>query len=70
MFTESFTSLMMGRQIRFSITMSNSTNEKMWYKKHKDAPPERANCVMQRGHDMALINKNLFARLIFDPADS
>ena len=49
---------MMGKQIQSPITMSYSTNEKTWYKKHKDTPPKRVNFVMQKRHNTALINKN------------
>ena len=51
-------SAMMGRQIRSRITMSGSSNEKIWYKKHKDVPPERTTFVMQKEYYTALINKN------------
>ena len=51
-------SAMMGKQIRSLKTMSYSTNGKMWYKNHNDAPPERANYVMQRERQTALINEN------------
>ena len=50
-------SAIMGRQIQSPITMFDTTNEKKWSKK-QDVPPERANFFMQRGHNMALINKN------------
>ena len=48
-------SAMMGRQIRSPITMSFSTNQKMWYKKNKDANTEKAYFIMQKGNNTALI---------------
>ena len=48
-------SALMGRQIRSPITMSFSTNEKVWYKKHKDADPEKAYFIMQKGNNTAII---------------
>ena len=37
--------------------MSNSTNEKMWYKKNKESSPERAEFIMQKGYNTAIINR-------------
>ena len=38
----------MGRQIRAPLTMTYSTNEKVWYKKNKESNPERAEFIMQK----------------------
>ena len=37
--------------------MSYSTNEKMWYKKNKESNPERAEFIMQKGYNTAIINR-------------
>ena len=50
-------SALMGRQIRAPLTMSYSTNEKVWYKKNKESNPERAEFIMQTGHNTAIINR-------------
>ena len=50
-------SALMGRQIRALLTMSYSTNEKVWYKKNKESNPERAEFIMQKGHNTAIINR-------------
>ena len=47
----------MGRQIRAPLMMSYSTNEKMWYKKNKESNPEKAEFIMQKGYNAAIINK-------------
>ena len=47
----------MGRQIRAPLTMSYSTNEKIWYKKNKESNPERIEFIMQKGHNAAIINR-------------
>ena len=47
----------MGRQIRAPLTMSYSTNEKMWYKKNKGSNPERVEFIMQKGHNATIINR-------------
>ena len=47
----------MGRQIRVSLTMSYSTNEKMWYKKNKEWNLEREEFFMQKGHNTQIINR-------------
>lgn len=49
-------SVLMERQIS-PLTMSYSTNEKMWYKKDKVASFERANFIMQRRHNTTIISK-------------
>lgn len=46
----------MGRQIRALLTMSYSTNEKM-YKKNKEANRERAEFIMQKGLNTSIINR-------------
>ena len=48
-------SALMGRQIRSPITMSFSTNQRMWYKKNKDASTEKAYFIMQKGNNTALV---------------
>ena len=37
--------------------MLYSTNEKVWYKKNKESNPERAEFIMQKGHNTVIINK-------------
>ena len=49
---------LMGRQIRAPITMSFSTKESVWYKKHKGSDPERAKFLFQKGHNTAILEKN------------
>ena len=44
-------------QIRAPLTMSYSTNEKMWYNKKKESDPERAEFIMQKCQNTALINR-------------
>ena len=48
---------LMGWQIRALLTMSYSTNEKGWYKKNKESNPERAEFIMQKGNNTAIINR-------------
>ena len=48
-------SVFIGRQIRAPLTMSYSTNEKVWYKKNKESIAERAEFIMQKGHNTAII---------------
>ena len=50
-------SALMARQIRAPLTMSYSTNEKVWYQKNKESNPEKAEFIMQKGHNTALINR-------------
>ena len=50
-------SALMGWQIRASLMMLYSTNEKVWYKKNKESNPERAEFIMQKGHNTAIINR-------------
>ena len=47
----------MGRQIRAPITMSFATEEKVWYKRNKKAEPERAKFILQKGQNMAVLEK-------------
>ena len=47
----------MGRQIRTPLTMLYSTNEKVGYKKNKKSNPERAELIMQKGHNIVIINR-------------
>ena len=49
-------SALMRRQIRALLTMSYSTNEKMWYKKNKESNLEKTEFIMQKGHNTVLIN--------------
>ena len=48
---------LMGRQIRAPLTMSYSTNKKVWYKKNKESNPDRAEFIVQKGHNTAIINR-------------
>ena len=50
-------SALMGRQIRALLTMLYSTNEKMWYKKNKESNQKKAEFIMQKGHNTAIINR-------------
>ena len=50
-------SALMRRQIRAPLTMSYSTNERVWYKKNKESNRERAAFIMQKGHKTAIINR-------------
>ena len=47
----------MGRQIRAPLTMSYSTNKKVWYKKNKESNPERAEFIMQKGYNTVMKNR-------------
>ena len=47
----------MRRQIRAPLTMSYSTNEKMWHKNNKESNPESAVYIMQKGHNTTIINR-------------
>lgn len=47
-----------GRQIRALLTMSYSTNEKMWYKKNEESTPEKVKFLMQTGQNMAWVSGN------------
>ena len=49
-------SVLMGRQIKTPIMMSFLKNEKMWYKKSKEADPEEDNFTMQKGNNLAIIH--------------
>ena len=54
----------MGRQRRTTVSMSFSTNEKMWYKNSKEADPDEANFIMQKENNTVMIhtgNRNIFA---------
>ena len=46
----------MRRQIRAPLMILYSTNEKVWYKKNK-SNSERAEFIMQKGHNTAIINR-------------
>ena len=50
-------STLMGRQIRALLTMSYYTSEKKKYKKNEESNPERAEFIMQKGHNSAIIEK-------------
>ena len=47
----------MGKQLRAPQMMTYSTNEKGRYKKNKDSNPERAEFIMQKSHNRAIINR-------------
>ena len=57
-------SALMGRQISAPITMSYSTNEKVWYKKNKESNPERAELIIQKSHNTAIINREKGNRIL------
>ena len=44
-----------GVEIRAPLTMY-FTNEKVWYKKNKESNPERAEFIMQKSHNTAIID--------------
>ena len=48
---------LMRRQIRAPLTMSYYTNEKVWYKKNKESNLERAEFIIQKDHNTAIINR-------------
>ena len=50
-------SALMRRKIRALLTVSYSTNEKVWYKKNKESNLERAEFIMQKGHSIAIIDR-------------
>ena len=50
-------SALMGRHIRAPITMSFATEEKVWYKRNKEAEPERAKFILQKGQNTAVLEK-------------
>ena len=50
-------SALMGRQIRAPITMSFATEEKVWCKRNKEAEPERAKLILQKGQNTAVLEK-------------
>ena len=50
-------SALMGSEIRAPLTMSYSTNEKAWAKKNEESNPERAEFIMQKGHNTAITDK-------------
>ena len=50
-------SVLMGRQISAPITMSFATGEKVWYKRNKEAEPERAKFILQKGQNTAGLEK-------------
>ena len=50
-------SALMGRQIRAPITISFALEEKVWYKRNKEAEPERAKFILQKGQNMAVLEK-------------
>ena len=50
-------SFLMGRQIRAPLTMSYSTNEKVWHKKNKETNPEGTEFIVQKGHNTVIINR-------------
>ena len=50
-------SALIGRQIRAPITMSFATEEKVWYKRNKEAEPESAKFILQKGQNTAVLEK-------------
>ena len=51
------------RQIRALITMSFATEEKVQYKRHKKAEPERAEFILQKGPNTAVLEKKRAANI-------
>ena len=43
-------------RLKVKIQQLYSTNEKVWYKKNKGSNPKRAEFIMQKGHNIAIIN--------------
>ena len=52
-------SALIGRQIRAPLTMLYFTNEKMWLKKYKESNSERAEFIRPKGHNTAIINREM-----------
>ena len=50
-------SALMSRQIRAPITILFATEEKVWYKRNKEAEPERAKFILQKGQNRAVLEK-------------
>ena len=50
-------SALIKRQIRAPLTISYSTNEKVWYKKNLESNLEKAEFIIQKGHNTATINR-------------
>ena len=50
-------SALMCRQIRAPITMSFTIEEKVWYKRNKQADPERAKFILQKELNMVVLDK-------------
>ena len=50
-------SALIGRQIRAQITMSFATEEKFWYKRNKEAEPERSKAILQKEQNTAVLEK-------------
>ena len=48
---------LMGRQIRAPITISFATEEKVWYKRNKEAEQERVKFILQKGQNTAVQEK-------------
>ena len=48
---------LMGRQIIVPLMMLYSTDEKMWYQKNKESNSERAEFIMGKGYNTAIINR-------------
>ena len=47
----------MDRQIRAPIIMSFATEEKVWYRRNKEAEPERGKFILQKGQNTAVLEK-------------
>ena len=50
-------SALMGKQIRAAITMSFATEKKFCYKRSKEAEPERAKFILQKGQNTAVLEE-------------
>ena len=50
-------SALMGKQIRVQYTMLFATEEKVWYKRNREAEPERVKFILRKGHKTAVLEK-------------
>ena len=56
-------SALIGRKIRAPITMSFTTEEKIWYKRNKEAEPERMKFILQKGQNTSVLEKKRVANI-------
>ena len=57
-------STLMCRQTRATITMTFVTEEKVWCKRNKEAEPDRAKFILQKGHNTAVLGKKRATSII------